>query len=63
VLVIITKIIRGQDALSHTPDRIITFDWATIVVDKLVTSIAKYKQTKNSCTTAALGGCTFAMMV
>uniref|UniRef100_K4AJR3 Aminotransferase-like plant mobile domain-containing protein n=1 Tax=Setaria italica TaxID=4555 RepID=K4AJR3_SETIT len=46
----------------HIPDRIITIDWAIVVLDKLVTSISKYPA-KKSCTTAALGGCTFAMMV
>ena len=47
----------------HIPNKIISYNWCHIVLDKLVSSIAKFQQSTLSHGTAALGGCQFALMV
>ncbi|KAG2642201.1 hypothetical protein PVAP13_2KG259258 [Panicum virgatum] len=44
-------------------DNIISYNWSTIVLEKLVVSISKFQQAISSCSTASLGGCIFALMI
>ena len=47
----------------YEPEKIISYDWSTIITDKLVSSISKFQQARKQCTTASLGGCTIAILV
>jgi hypothetical protein len=47
----------------YMPDKIISYNWSDIVLGKLVSSISKFQQSIMSCSTAALGGCIFVLMV
>ncbi|KAG2601455.1 hypothetical protein PVAP13_5KG591507 [Panicum virgatum] len=47
----------------YESEKIISYDWSTIITDKLVSSISKFQQARKQCTTASLGGCTIAILI
>jgi len=50
-------------ALVLKPDKIATYDWSGIVLDKLVQGIHKFQQSETTCGVSALSGCVFVLMV
>lgn len=45
------------------PDKIATYDWSGIVLDKLVEGIHKFQQSETTCGVSALSGCVFVLIV
>ena len=45
------------------PDKIATYDWSGIVLDKLVECIHKFEQYETTCGVSELFGCVFVLMV